>query len=207
MHYNYVDIGTSNFHTSADFALDDPSINVLLVEPLDFYLNFFKTDDFEGKDNIKLCNSAISDIEGTSIIYFLSEEFIEKTFPMPDKSWLKGCNKLDKPHHFVLAELENLSIDPNVINQRTVKKITFDTLCNEFNITSIGRLKIDTEGCESLMLPSIIKKIKNGMMIQSLFIENNDNSDHIEMEKLFMEFDRLNYTRINHPHDMELILK
>lgn len=207
MHYHYVDIGTSNFHTSADFAVNDPSINVLLVEPLDFYLNHFKSNDFEGKDNIKLCNSAISNVEGTSTIYFLPEEFIEKTFPMPDKSWLKGCNKMDKPHYLVVAELQNLSIDPSIISQREVKKITFNTLCDEFDITSIGQLKIDTEGSECLMLPAIIQKIKNGMMIQSLFIENNDNSDHTQIEKLFTEISELNYTRIDHIYDAEFILR
>jgi FkbM family methyltransferase len=204
MYYNYVDIGTSNFNTSADLAIYDPSINVLLVEPLDFYLDYFKLNIFEGKDNIKLCNSAISDTEGTSIIYFLSEEYIEKTFP--DKLWLKGCNKLDVPHHFVVKELQNMSIDLNVINQREVKRITFDTLCNEFNITSIGRLTIDTEGYECLILPLIIQKIKNGMKIQSLFIENNDNSDQMQIQKLFAQFTDLNYKRIDYPHDVELIL-
>jgi FkbM family methyltransferase len=202
MHYHYVDIGTSNFNTSADFAVNDPSINVLLVEPLDFYLNYFK-----GKDNIKLCNSAIGDIEGTSTIYFLPEEFIENNFVMPDKFYLKGCNKLDAPHLLILDDLRKLSIDSNVINQREIRKITFDTLCNDFDITSIGRLTIDTEGYECLILPSIIQKIKNGMTIQSLFVENNYISDNLEIEKLFSEFNELNYTRINYPSDVELILK
>lgn len=200
MFYNYVDIGTSNFNTSAKFAIADPSINVLLVEPLNFYLDSFKGN------NIKLCNCAISDTEGTSIIYFLPEEYIEKTFPMPDKFWLKGCNKLDMPHHFVVAELQKLSINLDVINQREIKKITFDTLCNEFDITSIGRLQIDTEGYECRILPSVIQKIKNGMKIQSLLIESNDNSDQMQIEKLFTQFTELNYVRINHPHDVELIL-
>ena len=49
MYYNYVDIGTSNFNTSADteLAIVDPSINVLLIEPLDFYLNVYKSTIFE----------------------------------------------------------------------------------------------------------------------------------------------------------------
>ena len=200
MHYHYIDIGTSNFNTSAEFAKSDPSINVLLVEPLDFYLDSLKGN------NVKLCNCAISDIEGTSIIYFLPEEYIEKTFPMPDKNWLKGCNKLDEPHQLVLLELQQLSIDPRVIHQQEIKKITFDTLCNEFDITSIGRLQIDTEGYECLILPSIIQKIKNGMKIKSLFIENNNNSDTIKMEKLFTQFTELNYTRVNYQYDVELSL-
>jgi len=46
------------------------------------------------------------------------------------------------------------------------------------------------------------------MKIKSLFIENNTflNSDPIPIEKLFTEFTDLNYIRINHPHDVELIL-
>jgi FkbM family methyltransferase len=206
MHYNYVDIGTSNFDTSAELAVMDPSITVLLVEPLDFYLNSFKSNIFEGKSNIKLCNHAISDIDGESIIYFLPEEYIDEI--LPDKVWLKGCNKLDVVHPLILLELEKLSIDTSVIHQQKIKKITFDTLCTEFNITSIGRLKIDIEGHEHLILPSTIQKIKNGMKIQSLFIENNAylNPDTMPLEKLFTEFTDLNYTRINHPCDVELIL-
>jgi FkbM family methyltransferase len=199
MHYNYVDIGTSNFDTSAKFAIADPSINVLLVEPLDFYLNSFK------RNNIKLCNCAISDTDSLATIYFLPEEYIQKTFP--DKLWLRGCNKVDVAHNMVLVELQRLSIDTSVIHQREIRKITFTTLCDEFDITSIGQLKIDTEGHECLILPLIIQKIKNGMKIQSLFIENNGNSDPVKIENLFTQFMELNYTRINYPYDVELILK
>jgi hypothetical protein len=38
-YWDYVDIGTSDFDTSADYA---PASKVLLVEPLDFYLNKFQ---------------------------------------------------------------------------------------------------------------------------------------------------------------------
>ena len=152
-----------------------------------------------------MCNCAISDTAGTSIIYFLPEEYIDKTFS--DKLWMKGCNKLDGIHHLILTELQKLSIDTSVVHNRKIKKITFDMLCDEFSITSIGRLKIDTEGHECMILPSIIQKIKDGIEIQSLFIENNDNSDQIQIEKLFTQFTELNYIRINHPHDVELILK
>ena len=209
MHYDYVDIGSSNFDNSANFAINDPSINVLLVEPLNFYIEYFKSNGFEGKENIKLCNSAISDTEGTSIIYFLSEEYIEKMFP--DKLWLKGCNRLDNQHPIVVLELQEKGIDLNVIQKLEIKKITFDMLCNLYKIESIGKLTIDTEGHEHFILPSIIQKIKNGMKIQSLFVEfhpdKNHLGNHTEMKELFRQFSELNYTRTNHNMDVELTLQ
>jgi FkbM family methyltransferase len=204
MHYNYVDIGTSNFDTSAKFAITDPSIKVLLVEPLDFYLNSFK-----GNDNIKLCNCAISNTEGTSIIHYLPEEFINEY--MPDKRWLKGCNRLDNEHPLVIKELQEKGIDLKTIQKLEIKKITFNMLCDLYNIVSIGKLTIDTEGHEHFILPSIIQKIKNGMKIKSLFVEfhpdKNYLSNHPQMEELFKQFSALNYTRTNHSMDVELTLQ
>ncbi len=201
MHYNYVDIGSCNFDNSANFAINDPSINVLLVEPLDFYLNSFK-----GNDNIKLCNCAISDTEGTSIIHYLSEEFINEH--MSGKIWLKGCNRLDNDHPLVINELQEKGIDLKFIQKLEIKKITFDMLCDLYNIESIGKLKIDTEGHEHFILPSIIQKIKNGMIIKSLYIEFQSYlSNQSEMEKLFRQFSELKYTRTNHSMDVELTLQ
>jgi FkbM family methyltransferase len=206
MHYNYVDIGSCNFDNSANFAINDPSINVLLVEPLNFYIEYFKSNGFEGKENIKLCNSAISDTEGTSTIYYLPEEFINKY--IPDKKWLRGCNRLDKEHPLIVSELQQKGIDLKFIQKLEIKKITFDMLCDLYNIESISKLTIDTEGHEHFILPSIIQKIKNGMIIQSLYIEFQSYlSNQLEMEKLFRHFSELNYTRTNHLMDVELTLQ
>lgn len=203
MHYDYVDIGTSNFDTSADLLSDDTAI--LLVEPLNFYLDYFK-----GKDNVKLCNCAISNTSGTELIYFLPEEYINKHFS--DKKWLRGCNSIGHAHPLLIQEMQNIGLDIQEIQKKVIDKITFTQMCNIYYIDSIGRLKIDTEGHEYLILPSILQHIKNGMNIHSLFIESPSPivPDYSfvkdEFEKLIVDFEKLGYKRTNHEMDVELVL-
>lgn len=207
MHYDYVDIGTSNFDTSADLLSNDKSLNILLVEPLDFYLNYFK-----GNNNIKLCNCAISDESGSATIYFLPEEYINQHFTGKKSKWLRGCNSINNVHPLLIKEIQNLGLDINAIQKKVVDKITFSQLCDSYNIDSIGRLKIDIEGHEYVILPSILQYIKNGMKISSLLIElpspviPNYTFVKIQFEKLITDFEKLGYHRTNYDMDVELSL-
>lgn len=201
MHFDYVDIGTSNFDTSINDIGENLNLTVLLVEPVTYYINQFEKYKFI--KNLFLCNCAISDIEGFDYAYYLPEEFINIHFPT--KRWLRGCNSIGSPHHLVIDELTLAKIDLNVIEKQRIEKITFDTLCRLFNIESIGRLKIDVERQEHLILPAIVKKLEQGMQINSLFIEHSPSDINFSLkEDIFRHIEKLNYTRINHQFDIEL---
>ncbi len=64
--------------------------------------------------------------------------------------WVRGCNSINKPH----PSIQNLLREQHdsVISIQKVKCITWDTLINEFNVSSIDFLKIDTEGHDHIIL-------------------------------------------------------
>lgn len=175
MHFHYVDIGTSDFDTSLDQKTKFQ--NVLLVEPLDFYLDNLPN----GKRIYKEC-SAISNHNGIERIYFVPPDVRkEKNFPL----CVKGQNKLLEPHKST-HRVYQISKSVNVL--------TFDTLCKKYKIKSIGRLKIDTEGHEVYILPGVIERIKKGMKIQRVQFEYSQFKEHkTVLDSYIKELESLGY--------------
>lgn len=201
MHFDFVDIGTSNFETSIIELNTNPDLKILLVEPVTDYLNQLKKGN---NTNIYFCNCAISDTNGEDVVYYLPEKIIDTIFP--DKNWLKGCNSIGKHHEACVNELRQKGINLSIVKTQVVKKITFHELCNIYNIFSIGKLTIDTENNEHLILPAVLDKIKKGMLIKSLLVENNRNDENYNIkESIFNDFQKFGYTRIDHFMDVELI--
>lgn len=203
MHFDFVDIGTSNFQTSISELYTNPDFNILLVEPVSMYLNQFKKYT---NQNVYLCECAISDIHGEDTMYYLTEEFIESN--LPDHDYLKGCNSIGAPHSMVLDALTKIGADLSVLREDKVEKITFDDLCSRYNITSIGKLKIDVERHEHAILPSVLSKIQNGMKINSLLVEHytSDVNYHLKQD-LFSSIEKCGYERIDYDFDVSLIKK
>ncbi|MCX8008082.1 MAG: FkbM family methyltransferase [Patescibacteria group bacterium] len=138
MKYNYVDIGTSDFNTSFDYLKDDEL--AILVEPIIYYLN-----KFPDKPNVFKCPFAIGEYDGITKIYYVKEEIIKrKNYPL----WAKGCNKIGEPHPTLIQNGIPLS-DFSVAN---VPVISVKTFVNMYNISEINKLKIDTEGYDSIIL-------------------------------------------------------
>ena len=164
MHYKYVDIGTSDFDTSLAFINQDNIENILLVEPLSYYLNKLPVFPNVIKDNVAVSNSS-----GKVKVYFLPDDVISK-YNLP--WWLRGCNKINLRHILVEKNLieHNLSLD--LVESVDVDVITFDMLCQRHNISSIDSLKIDTEGHEEFILPDVLGKVKQGFLINNIKFEN-----------------------------------
>lgn len=187
MKIDFLDIGTCDFETSADEIHNNPSASIILVEPLKFYL-----DNIPEHDNITKVNVAISNENSTTKIFYITQDTIDK-FSLP--GWLRGCNSMGKPHVTALKELSNRGLPINHIKNYEIECITFDELCNRYGVTSIGRLKIDTEGNDHLILEQVLEKIKNGFEIDSIIFEYQKEFHNIgELNKLSEEFKMIGYT-------------
>ncbi len=78
--------------------------------------------------------------------------------------------------HLNKDELDGIFAENNLplslIETRKVETLTFYDLCMRYNVTSIGFLKIDTEGYEQYILPNVLEQVKNGFQIGTLKYEN-----------------------------------
>ncbi len=91
MKFDFLDIGTSDFDTSLD--LMKKGQNILLVEPVVYYLNRLP----DGKGIFKQ-NCAISNRAGHGDIYYVSEEVMNR-YGMPE--WIRGCAYVQEPCRFI----------------------------------------------------------------------------------------------------------
>lgn len=161
MHFDYVDIGTSDFDTAISWMKKGEK--VLLVEPILRYLSNLP----EG-EGIYKANFAISNRSAYRPIFYLSEKAIQQ---MGLPGFLKGCNSLDFPHKTVIDAITMTGNSLSAISQSIVRLITFKQLIELYDITSIGKLKIDTEGHDHIILKDVLKEVENGMKIGSITVE------------------------------------
>lgn len=185
MKYEYVDIGTCDFDTAADVA--KPEDQVLLVEPVQYYL-----DRILDRSNLRKVNLAVSDKPGSLPVYFVPEVTIN-TLILP--GWVRGCNSVGVRHPTVDAVLLDMRLPLGLVNSTVVEAVTFQQLCGRYDITEIGKLKIDTEGHESFILPGILEKVKAGMLIKEIKFENQESlGDKVFLDNLVLDFVDLGYT-------------
>ena len=152
---DYLDIGTSDFETSLDHW--QPGKNILLVEPMWNYLCALP----HPAGVMKQC-AAISDRSGTCEIFYIPPAMIA-AFNLPD--WVRGCNSINQPHPNVQQVLQQRNISPSVIQRQTVLMMTFHQLCDLYNITAIGSLKMDTEGHDHVILQQVIDRLSANVLV------------------------------------------
>ena len=181
-YWDYVDIGTSDFDTSADYA---PASKVLLVEPLDFYLN-----KFLNMENVSLCNCAVGAYNGFIDIYYVSiENMLKYNIPM----YIRGCNSVGRPHELVEHYIWEHKLSKEIYDKRPVPIITFSELCSRFDIGSIGTLKLDTEGHDHNILPEVFQFVQNNN-IKTIIVEYQSYAGNTaELDEWFEKFATLGY--------------
>ncbi len=162
MKFDFLDIGTSDFDTSLD--LMKKGQNILLVEPVVYYLNRLP----DGKGIFKQ-NCAISNRAGHGNIYYVSEEVMNR-YGMPE--WIRGCNSFNKPHETVLKLFRELRV-PLEIECERIDVLTFKNLVDLYDISHIGFLKIDTEGWDHIILKGVLSCMKKGLKVKKIKIEYN----------------------------------
>lgn len=188
MRFEFVDIGTCDFNTSADEVLKDEKSKVLLIEPLKFYLDRLRTHD-----NILKSNIAIGDNRGRVIVFYLEEKTILEN-NLPD--WLKGCSTIGRPHWLAVSNLEQRELSLDLIKQQEINMATFDDLCSVYDIQSIGKLTIDTEGHDHLILPDVYKKVAEGFDIKTIIFEYQPYMGNTaQLDDICRKFENIGYKK------------
>jgi FkbM family methyltransferase len=165
MHYDFVDIGTSNWGTSCDRITEAYQPKMLLVEPVKSYL-----DQLPSGNHIVKCHAAIGDQDKTTEVYYIPESVINEH--LSEWGFLVGCNSVGDYHpsqRDALVTRKQLSLD--LVQIDPVEMITFEELCRRYCIESIGHVKIDTEGHEVYILPSVLKMVKDPIRLPIESIE------------------------------------
>ena len=154
MHYNFIEIGTSDFDTEIQTCADtDVGIS---VDPILFYLQ-----RLPAKPHVMRVLAAISDSDGFVDVYHVPETNI-RAYGMPD--WVRGCNSIGAHHPTVAHMLQTCGIDPATVIQKTsVPKFSMTTFLRMYNVSSCDYLKIDTEGHDTVILCNYIEAVKAGI--------------------------------------------
>lgn len=153
MKYDFIEIGTSNFHTLIENATDK-TVGIS-IEPLKKYL-----DQLPNPKNVKKINCAIS-FDGSNQpidFYYIDPDTIKK---LKVKPFMRGCNSIGNYHpmHIKHNLQEHVTIDK--VEQRSLESILIDN-----NVTELDYLKIDTEGGDCKIMQQLYnlnfkpKKIK-----------------------------------------------
>lgn len=163
MKYNFIEIGTSDFDTLIQEA--DDSVKGISIEPIPLYIN-----SLPDKPNVVKINAAIGEEDGTALVYYIHPDNVLK-LGLPH--WVKGCNSINSPHPTVLNMLGDKYQDAATIEE--IKVISFKTLFEEYNVSEVDYLKIDTEGNDSRFLKSLYDYlIENpNIKIHSILFESN----------------------------------
>jgi hypothetical protein len=162
MHYDFVDIGTSDFNIGkGDF---DWGKKYLAVEPVAHYL--YNIPDLH---NLTKANYAITNKTGFVDVFYLERGTIE-SYDLP--SWARGCNKIGCVHPTIQEILNIYELPKELLKVQKANCITFSQLLDLYNITSIGHLKIDTEGHDHIILEMVAQDLLDGkVQIDSIMLE------------------------------------
>jgi len=166
-HFDFVEIGTSDFDTILETASDtDIGLSIDIIKQ---YL-----DILPDKSNCIKCNTAISDKNGDIDIYYIPPDKIGK-YNLPD--WVRGCNTIGKPHPTVLSLLSNLGINQeDIIDHSKVEMVSFENLVHRFDIVGINILKIDTEGHDCVILNNYCDVLDKNPSLRAneIYFESNE---------------------------------
>ena len=146
MKLDFLEIGTSDFDTLIESANDD-TIGIS-IEPLKYYL-----DKLPNKKNVIKLNCAVSfdDKEHEEYIYYIPEDIIRK-HRLP-YLW-RGCNSIGDYHYW--HKKKNAT---QYCIKEKIRMIPLSKIIEQYNITSIDLLKIDTEGMDCKILQSFHKSV------------------------------------------------
>jgi FkbM family methyltransferase len=158
--YDFIEIGTADFDTLIERA--DDKKRGLSIDVSQYHL-----DNLPNRKNVKKLCIAVSDEEGEADFHYIPEEKI-KRYHLPD--FVRGTSSLYQRHPFVLTLLANeakdnllsKSIDPDEIyKSKTVKVTRLKSIVDQYNISAIKILKIDTEGSDGRILLDYFNCCKN----------------------------------------------
>jgi len=167
MKYDFIEIGTSNFHTLIENANNEIGIS---IEPMKKYL-----DQLPTPSNVIKLNCAISFDGSNNLIdfYYIDPDTIKH---LNLKPFMKGCNSIGNYHpmHIKYNVQEHVTIDK--VEQRSLKSVL-----EEYNVTELDYLKIDTEGGDCKIMQQLynIKFKPKKIKFETNSLANPDDVAHI----------------------------
>jgi FkbM family methyltransferase len=161
MHFDNIEIGTSDFRTLCESAEG----NGISVEPVPYYFQRLRK-----RDDWNYLRVAVSNRSGTATVYHCDPDKLD-LYP----NWLRGCNSIDHVH-------PTLKLICKHIERTEVQVITPAELYIMCDITSIGYFKIDTEGHDHVIINSILADMLP--LPETLRFESNELMPKTEYNKL-----------------------
>ena len=180
--YDFIEIGTSNFDTLIG-SCSETSVG-LSIEPIKTYL-----DSLPNKSNVTKVCAAISDVDGEIDIYNIPLVNIHKhNLPI----WVKGTNSVSKPHEYARQKLGEELYD-SIVSVDRVPTISWKSLIAQYDIESIGYLKIDTEGHDHVILNSYFEECEKNpkLYANKILFEYNESSDKSALDSIISKL--INY--------------
>lgn len=186
MKYDFIEIGTSDFR----YLGIDPNKVGISVEPVPEYYNRLKLGN---KQSIKV-NVAISGYNATGKMHSCKSEVIESD-KLPN--WLRGCNSFGE-HHPSVADWckENNYPYTDLVKVEEVEVRTLRWLFDEFKVTEVDLLKIDTEGHDSVIMNFLANLIEHeeAPSIGQIQFESNTLMNALQLEEIKARFKHLGYS-------------
>jgi len=194
-HYDFIEIGTSDFDTLIETSNDD-TVGIS-VEPIKYYIN-----RLPNKLNVIKVQAALSTTDGEVNVYYIDDWKIEENnLPW----WVRGSNSINNPHPFAIKEMGE-ELYNSLVTIEKVPTISWKTLIDTYGVESIGYLKIDTEGHDHIIFKDFLDYCKeHSFPIPSkITLEYHDGvSNKVEIDKLISELS--GYQTIRHISDITLI--
>lgn len=191
LHFDYLEIGTSDFDT---FTERYPDKKVISVEPMQQYLDALP----QHSNHIKVRSAICERYEETSPdIYYISDDDIRRNNLA---WWLRGCNKIGSIH----PKHEGLE---HLVKKQRIHFMTLDDLFKRYNIKKVDNIKIDTEGYEVPILRALYKRLlveKKGNYPKTIMYEVNENSDSKQMIEVTTKLISLGYKLESFDEDIVL---
>jgi hypothetical protein len=170
MRYDFIEVGTCNFDTEIQTC--DDFVFGISIEPLQHYL-----DDLPNKPNVRKVCAALTSHDGYVDIYHIKPDVIKSNKLSPGTF---GCNSINIPHE----SKKNLPNYEKMVSVDKVKAISWKTLISDYDITSIGYLKVDTEGHDGIIISHYLDvcEINPDLLADKVLFESNSLSNK-ELEK------------------------
>lgn len=183
--YDFIEIGTSDFNTLIRRASN--TCKGLSVEPLKCYL-----DRLPNKSQVKKVCAAVSNCCGEIEIYYIPDD-IRVTNGLPE--WMKGTNSIGHPHPQVLRYLKKHGLPEELIQNQTVQVLSVQQLFDQYEVKSLGTLKVDTEGHDPIIMMAYCDLIecRPELKAKSIKFESNSLSSKLDVKVICERLERNGY--------------
>ncbi len=186
MHYNFIEIGTSDFDTLIQTCAEDAV--GLSIDPILVYLQ-----RLPAKPHVMRVLAAISHLDGFVDAYHVPPKIIE-ICSLPD--WMRGCNCIGMPHPTASRVLNTIGLNPaQVFHKAQVPVFSMKTLLSMYDVGSCDYLKIDTEGHDVIILKNYVEALKEKMSTPAkrICFESNELTPTEAVDDIIKELESVGY--------------